>query len=133
MTLVPQGVPFPCRLLLAGLGQLLGPISHMGHSWQEACAAALTESNTTKLLSRIEAVITAFERRYAEWGIDPGTPAELNAIRKSLSKIERLIRNKLAPYGEASLKEAGEPSDVTQRSLASELGHVRHMFLVLRS
>jgi len=104
----------------------------MGHSWQKACAAALTESDTTKLLSRIEDVITAFERRYAEWGIDPGTPAELNAMRKSLSNIERLIRDNLAPYGEASLKEGGEPSDATQRSLASELVHVRHMFLVLR-
>jgi hypothetical protein len=105
----------------------------MGHSWQKACAAALTESDTTKLLSRIEDVITAFERRYAEWGIDPGTPAELNAIRRSLSNIERLIRDKLAPDGKASLKEAGKPSDATQRSLASELVHVWHMFLVLRS
>ena len=105
----------------------------MGHSWQEACGAALTESDTTKLLSRIEDVITAFERRYAEWGIDPGTPAELNAIRKSLSNIERLIRDKLAPYGEAPLKEGREPSDAIQRSLACELMHVRHMFLVLRS
>jgi hypothetical protein len=105
----------------------------MGHSWQEASAAALTESDPTKLLSRIEDVITAFERRYSEWGIDPGTPAELNAIRKSLSNIERLVRDKLAPYRDASLKEAGEPSDATQRSLASVLVHVRHMFLVLRS
>jgi hypothetical protein len=105
----------------------------MGHSWQEACAGALTESDTTMLLSRIEDVITAFERRYAEWGIDPGTPAELNAMRKSMSNIERLIRDTLAAYGEASLKGAGEPSDATQRSLASELVHVQHMFLVLRS
>jgi hypothetical protein len=105
----------------------------MGHSWQEACAAALTESDATRLPSRIEDIITAFERRYAEWGIDPATPAELNAIRKSLSNIERLIRDKLAPYGEASLKEAGKPSDATQRSLANELAHVRHMFLVPRS
>jgi hypothetical protein len=103
------------------------------HSWREACASALKESDTTQLLSRIDDVITALERRYAEWGIAPGTPAELNAIRKSLANIERLMSDKLATHGEAPLKKAGETSDATQRSLASELVHVRHLFLVLRS
>lgn len=76
----------------------MGPVRH---SWQDDCAAPLRESDPVWLLGRIESRITALERRYAEWGSDPGTPAELKAIREALSTLERLMNETLATYGEA--------------------------------
>jgi len=76
----------------------MGPVRH---SWQEDCAAALGESDPVWLLGRIENRITALERRYSEWGSDPGTPAELNAIKEALSALERLMNETTAGHGEA--------------------------------
>ena len=76
----------------------MGPVRH---SWQEDCAAALGESDPVWLLGRIENRITALERRYSEWGSDPGTPAELNAIKEALSALERLMNETTARRGEA--------------------------------
>lgn len=69
-------------------------------SWQEACAAALGESDPVRLVGRIESAITALERRYAEWGSDPGTPAELKAIQKTIFSLERLMKQELGRLGE---------------------------------
>jgi len=103
------------------------------HSWREACVAALIEPDPGKLLGRIEYAITALERRYGEWGSDPGTPAELIAIHKSLSALERRMNETLARNGDAPRRKVGEISGAAQHTLANELGHVRHLFLLLRS
>ena len=62
------------------------------HSWREAYELALIESDPSKLFGRIEYALNALERRYAEWGIDPGTPAELTAIQRCISTLERLMK-----------------------------------------
>ena len=62
------------------------------HSWREAYEAALLESDPGKLIGRIEYALNALERRYADWGTDPGTPAELSAIQKCISALQRLMR-----------------------------------------
>lgn len=62
------------------------------HSWREAYELALIESDPTKLIGRIEYALYALERRHAEWGTDPGTPAELTAIQKCVSALQRLAK-----------------------------------------
>jgi hypothetical protein len=62
------------------------------HSWREAYEAALLESDPCKLIGRIEYALNALERRHADWGTDPGTPAELSAIQKCISALQRLMR-----------------------------------------
>jgi hypothetical protein len=37
------------------------------HSWREACASALAESDPGKVPGRIESAINAMEGRYVEW------------------------------------------------------------------
>jgi hypothetical protein len=64
------------------------------HSWREAYELALIESDPSKLIGRIEYALNALERRYAEWGTDPGTPAELTAIQECISTLERLMKQK---------------------------------------
>jgi len=64
------------------------------HSWQEAYALAFRESDPDKLIGRIEYALIAIERRYSEWGTEPGTPAELRAIQKCISVLQRLIKQK---------------------------------------
>jgi hypothetical protein len=103
------------------------------HSWQKAFLSALDESDPDELPGRIEYAISTLERRYAEWGSDPGTSAELNAIQKALSALGRLMNEELAKYQDAPLREEQEISDATRRNLTSELGHIRHLFLVLGS
>jgi len=103
------------------------------HSWREAFLSVLDESDPDKLPGRIEYAITALERRYAEWGSDPGTPAELTAIQKALSAFARLMDEDLARYVDPPLTAAQEISDATRHNLANELGHIRRLFLVLRS
>jgi len=85
------------------------------HSWREACAAALGESHPARVLGRIERTITALERRYAEWGSHPGTPAELKAIRKALSALEGLMNETLVGDGEAPRRDVGQISDAAQQ------------------
>jgi hypothetical protein len=70
-------------------------------SWQEACAAALGESDPVRLLGLIETTMTALQSRYAEWGSDPATPAELTSILNALSALQRLMSETLTTYGEA--------------------------------
>ena len=62
------------------------------HSWREAYELALTEPDPSKLIGRIQYSLNVLERRYSEWGIDPGTPAELIAIRKCISALQRLMK-----------------------------------------
>jgi hypothetical protein len=67
------------------------------------------------MLGRILSTITALERRFAEWGSDPGTPAELKALRKALSALQRLMNETLAKEVEPRGGEVGEISGATQR------------------
>ena len=107
-------------------------MAHARLSWREACDSALQESDPKKLLGCIEYAITTLERRYAEWDTDPGTAAELNAIRKTILALERHIRKRLG-YGADPPKATEGTSDATEHSVASGLGQVRRLFRVLRS
>ena len=64
------------------------------HSWQEAYALAFRETDPAKLIGRIEYALIAIERRYSEWGAYPGTPAEMRAIQKCISALQRLMKEK---------------------------------------
>ena len=64
------------------------------HFWREAYELALRESDPSKVIGRIEYAIIALERRYSEWGTDPGTPAELTAIQECIFVLERLMKHK---------------------------------------
>jgi hypothetical protein len=64
------------------------------HSWQEAYALAFRESDPDKLIGRIEYALIAIERRHSEWESSPGTPAELRAIQKCISALQRLMKEK---------------------------------------
>jgi len=76
-------------------------------SWQEACAAALGESDPVRLLGLIETTMTALQSRYAEWGSDPATPAELTSILNALSALQRLMSETLARHGDAPQRIVG--------------------------
>ena|ERR1700756_2792129 len=77
----------------------MGPVRD---SWQEACAAALGESDPVRFLGLIETTMTALQSRYAERGSDPATPAELTSILNALSALQRLVNETVARYEEAS-------------------------------
>ena len=62
------------------------------HSWREAYELALMEADPGKLLGCIEYSLYVLERRYSQWGSDPGTPAELMAIQKCISALKRLMK-----------------------------------------
>ena len=64
------------------------------HSWRQAYELALIESDPNKLVGRVEYALQALERRYSEWGTNPGTPAELTAIQQCISALERLMKQK---------------------------------------
>jgi len=64
------------------------------HSWQEAYSLAFQETDPAKLLGRVEYALMAIERRHSEWGAYPGTPAEMRAIQKCISALQRLIKEK---------------------------------------
>jgi hypothetical protein len=81
----------------------MGPVRHF---WQADCAA-LGKYDPVWLLGRIESRIAALERRYSQWGSDPGTPAELRAIQNALSALQRLMNETLARYEEASQRIVG--------------------------
>ena len=87
------------------------------HSWLEAYELALIESDPKKLIGRIEYALNALERRYSEWGTHPGTPAELTAIQKCISALERLMKQKQLGRPGALLSIAKGPN----RQLASRL------------
>jgi hypothetical protein len=100
------------------------------HSWREASASALAESDPEKLLGRIEYALTTLERRYSEWGTNPGTAAEVKAIQRAILALERQTRDMLQPYAVSAAPPETLP---LHPSLASGLEHVRRLFLVLRS
>lgn len=75
-----------------------GYIMESSYGWREVCVSALRESDPKKLIACIEQAITAIERRYAEWGSNPGTPDELSAIRKAISGLESLANEKLGTH-----------------------------------
>jgi hypothetical protein len=82
----------------------------VSHSWRKAYELALTESDPSKLIGRIEYALNALERRYSEWESNPGTPAELTAIQKCISALERLVKQtQLGRHG-AVLSMARAPS-----------------------
>jgi hypothetical protein len=64
------------------------------HSWQEAYSLAFSETDPAKVMGRIEYALIAIERRYSEWGTYPGTPAEMRAIQKCISALQRLMKDK---------------------------------------
>lgn len=106
-------------------------MGRLGHHWREAFLSALNETDLNKLPGRVEYVITALERRYAEWGSDPGTQAELNAIHRAISALERRLMNeKLVRFDDVLPRNSGEISEKTHYG---QLGHIRHLFLILRS
>jgi hypothetical protein len=102
------------------------------HSWREAYELALIESDSSKLIGRIEYALNALERRYSEWGTDPGTPAELRAIQECISTLERLMKQELGRHGAVPPGATWGISDATEPNVANELGQVRRFFLVLR-
>ena len=73
------------------------------HFWHEAYASALTESDPSELIGRIEYAISAIERRYSEWDTHPGSPAELKAIQKCISALKRLMKQEQLRRHEAVL------------------------------
>jgi len=64
------------------------------YGWREVYVAALRESDPEERIARIKKATTALERRYAEWGTTPGTPAELKAIQKAISDLQGLLKEK---------------------------------------
>jgi hypothetical protein len=101
------------------------------HSWREACALALKESDPKKLFGRIEYALTTLERRYAECEFAPLTPAERKAIRKMILALEQRLQEKLAAYPAVDprvKKLSSMPEDVIVR----ELAHARHLLYILR-
>ena len=64
----------------------------VAHSWHQAYISALRESDSGELIDRVEYAISAIERRYSEWETDPGSPAELAAIRKCIAILAQLMK-----------------------------------------
>ena len=88
------------------------------HSWLEAYELALIESDPIKAIGRVEYALNAIDRRYSEWGTDPGTPAELAAIQKCISTLARLMKqNQLAADG-AHLSTLTESSNGTEQNVS---------------
>ena len=85
------------------------------HSWREAYELALTESDPLKAFGRIEYAMYTLERRYSEWGTDPGTPAELAAIRTCISALARLMkRNRRGTHGAVLSPSTGDSKGTEQ-------------------
>jgi len=104
------------------------------HSWREAYASALRESDPSKLIGRIEYAITAIERRYSEWGTEPGTPAELTAIQTCISALVRLMKQKqLGKHGAVLSTASRGSSNAAERSLRKDRGQATRSLVVLPS
>jgi hypothetical protein len=104
------------------------------HSWREAYASALRESDPIQLIGRIEYAITAIERRYSEWGTEPGTAAELTAIQTCISALERLTKQKqLGKHGTVLSTASRGSSKATERSLRKDRGQAMRSLFVLPS
>ena len=100
-------------------------------TWQEACLSALREPHPSKLPSRIECAVHALERRYVEWGENPGSRAELKAIRKAIAALEALTEVRLEE-GILSLAGKGRATSGAQPGVAQQLDEAKRMFVVLR-
>ena len=101
------------------------------HCWQDACEAALAESDPSKVIGRAEYAIMALERRYAEWDSLPGTPAELNAIHEAILALESLMKEESARASIAKVTDGISPAP--EHRMADKLGQVRRLFRVPRS
>jgi hypothetical protein len=66
------------------------------YAWREVYLLALRECDPKTRIALIKKAIIAMERRYAEWGETPGTPAELKAIREAISDLQILLSEKQA-------------------------------------
>jgi hypothetical protein len=109
------------------------------YAWREVYVSALRESNPKKLIVSVERATTALERRYAEWGTHPGTAAELEAIRKAISALEGLLKEKLGTHSPLSLsrsssRSSGQVSSAAQHRVRRELDEqAKRLHLLLRS
>jgi hypothetical protein len=102
------------------------------HSWLEAYLLAVRESDSSKLFGRIEYALTALDRRYAEWGSAPGTPAELKAIQKCIVALERLMKERqLGTYGMVAPMATGGTIGATGHRMADNRGPIRGSLLIL--
>jgi hypothetical protein len=62
-------------------------------SLQKTYNSVLKEPDPVKVLPLLESAILVLERRFAEWGTEPGTKVELKAILKAISILQwRLSR-----------------------------------------
>ena len=86
--------PFCLRRWFSKLGAL--KMGRTQYAWRKVYLSALRESDPEERIARIKNATTALERRYAEWGTTPGTPAELKAIRKAISDLQGLLKEKQA-------------------------------------
>lgn len=103
------------------------------HFWREAFLSAIGETDPNKWMGRVEYAINALERRYADWGSDPGTPAELHAIQEAIRSLERLMEERLGKLGSTSQGTTQQITPPTGHGVATELKEVRRLFFVLRS
>jgi hypothetical protein len=105
------------------------------YAWPEVCVSALRESDPKKLIACIDYAITAIERRHAEWESNPGTPDELRDIRKTISHLESLLKEKLLTNGAVDVRRsAAKTSDPAEERIAAEFdGQIKQLPLSLRS
>lgn len=87
------------------------------HFWKEAYERAMTETDSIKVIGRIEYAMYALEKRYAEWAADPGTPAELAAIQKCISVLVRLIKQNRVATDRACLSASAGSSKATKQNV----------------
>jgi hypothetical protein len=84
------------------------------HLWREAYELAITESDSIKVIGRIEYALCVLERRCSEWRADPGTPAELAAIQKCISALARLMKQNQLETAHTILSTSPESSKGTK-------------------
>jgi hypothetical protein len=106
-------------------------MARVRHTWREACALALRESDPRKFFSRIEYALTILERRYAECEFDPLTPAEMTAIRKTIHALEQAMQEKLSAVPVVDPHEKKRPA-VTTDAISRELVHIKHLLHIVR-
>jgi hypothetical protein len=105
------------------------------YAWREVCVSALQEADPIRLIARIEHAVSAIERRHAEWGSNPGTSDELRDIRRAISGLESLLREKLGPPGGVDVpRSAARGSEPAPELQGSEFdGQVKRLLAFLRS
>jgi hypothetical protein len=65
------------------------------YSWQKVYISALRDSDPRRVLARVEQATLVLEKRAAEWGARPGTRAELIEIRKAITTLRKLLKDKV--------------------------------------